>query len=268
MLTQQEAAVAPSPRLKVDHEGAELWRPEWLMALLPLIAWLFAYYYERGMFLQAEVPSALFDVTFARMLALSTEIAFPIAMLCFGASSVAQRVFGKSRLKFLVTLTLWFGAAAGMMVLNGNADDALWRPAILVGSFVLGFFLRSFSGPGTIVAQIWASGYLRAVFVTLFCILGGLLAQQLGQKVRRDQTVFAVLERPCGPMIEVFRIHGDSVILVPLEFGSSRTGLASLSALGEVSIRFAWRDEVRHRINFVGPCKPFKPESLGLTNKS
>lgn len=251
-----------------DHEGAGLWRAEWLIAFVPLVAWLFAYHYERGVFIEAAVPSVLFDVSFTRMVGLSSEIAFPIAAVCFGASNVARRISRNSRLGFFVFLAGCFGGAWAALTLMGNVDDAIWRPAVIAASMALGFLVRAISGPGTLVARFWASGYVRAYFVILFCMFGGFLAQKLGQKIRGNETVFSVLERPCGPLIEVFRIHGDSVILVPIEFGPSRAGLASLSALGDIGIRFARRDEVAHRINFVGACKPFKPESLGLINKS
>lgn len=252
----------------VDQEGSALWRPEWLIALVPLVAWLFAYYYERGMFIEAGVPNALFDVTFTRMMAVSSEAAFPIGALCFGASNVVQRIHRKSHLRLVVMLAITFGGGYGALKLTGDGYDALWRPLVIVGSVAVGFCVRVLSMPGTLVARYWASGYLRAYFIVVFCVLGGVLAQQLGKTARCDQTVFAVLELPCGPLIEVFRTHGDSVILVPLEFGPSRTGLASLNALGEINIRFAKRDEVRHRINFVGPCKPSKAEQLGLIIKS
>lgn len=250
-----------------DREGAGLWRSEWLIALVPLVAWLFAYYYERGVFLEAEVPSALFDVSFTRMMAVSGEIAFPIAAVCFGASNVAQRISRKSRFGFFLFLAVCFGAGWTALRLTGNGSDALWRPSVITGGIAIGFLARTISGPGSLVARYWTSGYVRAYFVIVFCFFGGFLAQKLGQKIRSDQSVFAVLDRPCGPMIEVFRVHGDAVILVPIEFGPSRTALASLSALGAINVRFARRDEVRHRINFVGPCKPDKPESLGLINK-
>ena len=258
----------PPLQSEADREGAELWRPEWLLALVPLIAWLFAYYYERGKFLQAEVPIALFDVTFTRMMASSTEVAFPIAALCFGASNVAQHIYRKSRLRIIVLLVVTLVAGYVGLSLVGNGHDAIWRPLVIVGCMTIGLCVRTLSLPGTIVARVWASGYLRMYFVVIICMLGGFLAQKLGTKARSDQAVFAVLERPCGPLVEVFRTHGDSVILVPLELGPSRTGLASLSALGEINIRFAKRDEVSHRINFVGPCKPSKPEQLGLINRS
>lgn len=254
----------------IAKEGQGLWKLEWVVAIVPMSAWFFAYYFESGVYAQASVPNALFDVDFMRMLGNSAFALIYIAGLALGASGVVQQFYGQSKIGCIVAIGGAFALGIAFMWLWPGTVGLKSRWPLIFLMLVcvyVGLYGRLLAKPGGKVWRHWESGYLRIMLIFFILTFGSFAAHGLGKYNRKIQQTYAVLETPCGPLTEVFRVRGDSVILVPMEFGPTRTGVASLSSLGELSIRYASRDEVRHRINFVGPCAPSRPEGLGLWRK-
>lgn len=230
---------------------------EWSIAAIPILAWVFAYAYELGLYDAAEVPRALFDMSFVRMLNGAVLASFFVIAPFIGAMDIFQKMVNRSwwlLAAFFVVTVVAVATGKFLFEASGSRGSTLLGQVLLFGLIFAGILARRSLKQGGIVARLWRSPPARITAVFMFCTLGFMISERLGYYAREHRISYSVLRSDCGPLVEVFRISGDSIVL--LVHGPKGRGaeIRSISSSGALQIRGAGRHEVAYRAEFVGPC--------------
>lgn len=230
---------------------------EWSIAAIPILAWGFAYAYELGLYDAAGVPNALLDISFVRMLNGAVLASFFVIAPFIGAIDTFQRMVDRSWWQLAAFFTILVVVVTiGKLLFedSGSRGSTLLGQALILGLIFAGVFARRSLNHGGVFATLWRSSPGRISTVFMFCMLGFMISERLGYHVREHRMWFPVLRSDCGPLAEIFRISGDSVVLLIHGPKWNSAEVRSISSSGPLQIRGAGRHELAYRAEFVGPC--------------